>query len=185
MRILSCLIPLILLLSGAAYAQDGFRLNTKGRYEFDHTSYAPEAPKALLYGRLKTFIVEDLNASDTRIQWDEMGQDSVSTIAYVELGNGPEVVNQVVDCRAVLYFRDGEVSLHLSDFNYQGKRANSDSTFGRPLHRMSPVPYPAQSWALAALTETLRQLMDKMDRMAVGQAEKRPGAMQPEKRRRR
>jgi len=146
----------------------GLYRDSKGRYLFTHVASAPGAPKALLYERLKAFVVDDLNASDTRINWDDAGQDSVTTIAYIELGNGPEMMNQLVDCRARLDFAEGQVTLRLSAFNYSGKRVDNDASYARALHRMSPVTYTAQSYALEALAETLRQLMVKMDAVAMG-----------------
>ena len=164
----SLLSGIILFSALVARAQEGEGLyqDAKGRYLFSHTATAPGVEKAQLYGRLKSFIVEDLNASDTRIAWDEVGNDSVTTIAYIELGDGPEMMNQMVDCKAHLDFTEGQVTLRLSGFNYSGKRVDSDAAYARALHRMSPVTYSAQLYALAALRETLRQLMLKMDAMA-------------------
>src|ERR1051325_9401630 len=77
-----------------AQTQEGLRQDAKGRYLFTHTASVPGVPKAVLYDRLKSFIVEDLNASDTYIIWNEAGRDSVSTIAYILLDNSPEMQNQ-------------------------------------------------------------------------------------------
>jgi hypothetical protein len=161
--------------------ESGFYRDAKGRYHFDHIAAAPGVPKAILYERLKVFIVEDLNASDTRINWDESGQDSVTTIAYIELGDGPEMTNQLVDCKARLDFAEGQVRLRLSSFNYSGKRVDSDASYARALHRMSPVSNTAQSYALTALEEILRQLMVKMDAVAMGEVA-RPEELRSKKR---
>jgi hypothetical protein len=153
-------------LSGRAQAQEGLYKDAKGRYLFNHTALAAGAGKAQLYARLKSFVINDLNASDTHIAWDEVGNDSVTTVAFIELGDGPEMANQLVDCKAKLEFMDGQAILRLSGFIYSGKLVDSHVSYARALHRMNPVPYTAQEYALAALGETLRQLMVRMDALA-------------------
>lgn len=165
---------LMLCFGSLAHAQstEGLTQDEKGRYIYSHTVTLVDAPKAVLYERLKSFVVEDLDASDTYIRWDEASRDSITTVAFIELGNSPDVINQIVDCKAKLFFTDGSVSLVLSGFNYSGQRADRKASYGTPLHRMAGVPATAQSWAKIALTETLRQLSVKMDQLASGGGEK-------------
>lgn len=118
------LILVFLAVISKAQSTEGLTQDAKGRYIFTHTATAVDAPKALLYERMKSFVVDDLNASDTYIRWDESARDSVVTVAFIELGNSPEVVNQVVDCKAKLSFADGSVGLVLTGFNYSGMRAD-------------------------------------------------------------
>lgn len=163
------LLILILFSAGRSLAQgDSLRQDARGRYFFSHNAVVPGVGKDVLYERLKSFVTEELNASDTHIRWDEAGKDSVSTIAFIELGNGPLMVNQLVTCKALLRFTDGQAGLQLSNFIYSGRRADSAVSYTRALHRL-PLPFSAQTYALVALQETLRQLMVRMDALAIGE----------------
>lgn len=157
---------LLLFLSAVATGQttDGLSQDARGRYTFTHTSTVADASKSLLYERFKAFVVNDLNASDTYLRWDEAGQDSVVTIAFLELPNSEEIRNQVVDCKAKISFSDGAATLILTGFNYSALVNNT--SYAEPMYRMGKVPYFAQSYAKLALAETLRQLAERMDRVA-------------------
>src|SRR4051812_21639931 len=71
--------------------------NSKGRYLYTHISNAPGVPKVVLYERMKSFVVDALDASDNYMRTGANGDDSLSTIVYVTLDNSPEMTNQVVD----------------------------------------------------------------------------------------
>jgi hypothetical protein len=168
--LLASVISVLLLSAFCSKAQDvdGLSRDAKGRYVFTHTSMTPSATKDQMYERMKPFVVEALNASDNFVQWDESGQDSVKTVAFFELSNssGDDIINQVVDCKARLDFREGEVTLRLSGFNYSG--IVEGKTYGLPLHRLGALPYYAESFAMLSLEQSLRELVEKMDRAAAG-----------------
>jgi hypothetical protein len=159
---------LLIFLSVIVKAQtvDGLNQDMRGRYSFTHTSAVMDASKSLLYQRLKPFVVNDLNASDTYLRWDEAGRDSIATVAFFELPNSEEIRNQVVDCKAKLSFVDGAATLTLTGFNYSALVNNV--AYAEPMHRMGKLPYFAQSYAKLALAETLRLLAERMDKMAMG-----------------
>src|ERR1043165_1249364 len=115
-----------------AQAVEGLTQDARGRYTYTHTSYAPDVAKEALYARLQPFVVNDLNASETYIRWDETRRDSVVTIAFFELDNSPEIQNQVIDCKARLDFTAGSVTLKLTGFNYSAIVNNR--AYGRPLN---------------------------------------------------
>ncbi len=163
-------LPLWLLLpyTAAGQAAEGLLQADSGRYEFVHTSLAPGVTKALLYERLQSFVVDDLDAADTRTLWDEGGRDSIRTIAFIDLGSSPEVSHQMVDCRAHLAIDDGQAVLRLSGFHFSGTQFGTSREYSTPLHRLGMLPADARLWAMAALTETLRQLMELMDAKANG-----------------
>lgn len=151
-----------------AQQAEGLTRGAKGRYEFTHTSMAPSATKDQMYARMKPFIVDALDAADNFVQWDEAGHDSVTTVAFLELENssGGDIMNQVVDCKARLTFRDGEVTLLLTGFNYSG--IVEGKTYGMPLNRLNRLPYYAESFAMLSVDQALRELSEKMDAAAAG-----------------
>lgn len=155
-------------LSSKAQSLEGLSRDARKGYVYTHTSMSPSLSKDALYERMKLFIAEALNPSDNYVEWDESGHDSVKTIAFFELGNssGGDIVNQVVDCKARLDFREGEVTLRLSGFNYSA--TVEGVAYGRPLHHLESLPYYAESFAMLSLEEALRELAEKMDVAAVG-----------------
>lgn len=162
----------ILLVSSLAYSTlnaqtaDGLIQDAEGHYTFSHTSTVPDAAKDVLYGRLRTFVVEGLNASDTYIQWDEAGHDSVTTVAFIELPDEEGLTNQIIDCKARIDFSEGSATLRLSGFNYSV--IANDKSYARPMYRMDPIPYYAQSYVKIALSEKLEHIAALMDAAARG-----------------
>jgi hypothetical protein len=166
MRLIATCLLLALTAIAKAQSIDGLSQDMRGRYTFSHTSTVANASKDLLYERLKSFVVNDLNASDTYLRWDEAGHDSIVTIAFFELPNTEEMRNQVVDARAKLSFADGAATLTLTGFNYSA--LVNGVAYGAPMHRMGKVPYFAQSYSKLALAESLRLLAERMDQAAMG-----------------
>jgi hypothetical protein len=152
---------------------EGLTQDAKGRYFYSHTCMVPNASKEMLYERLKAFVVEDLNASDTYMEWDEQSRDSIVTIAFFELPNSEDITNQVIDCKARIDFSEGAATLKLSGFNYSVTAG--DHVYARPMHRLDPIPYYAQSYGKIALGETLQQLAARMDAMAAKAVSKKAG----------
>jgi hypothetical protein len=117
---------------------------------------------------MKQFAAEVLDASDNYMQGDESGNDSLSTIVYITLENGPEMTNQVVDFKVRMTFIDGIVILKARDFMYRGRRVTDDVELSSPLYKMDEMTPTAQAAALAAFDETLWLLMVQMDKRVVG-----------------
>ena len=164
--IITTLLLLVLSIAVRAQAPEGLSQDAHGRYRYVHTVSVPEATKDILYERLKSFVVSDLNASDTYINWDETAHDSITTVAFFEFENTPEMHNQVVDCRAKLEFSNGTAVLKLWGFNYSAIATYGDQSFSTPLYRMKGVPDAAQSWIRAGVEQSLLQLAARMDALA-------------------
>jgi hypothetical protein len=167
------LLPLFTSLLAKAQSTDPLVQDSRGRYSFTHVSQVTDVPKEVLYERLKSFVVNDLNASDNHLSWDDVNHDSISTVAFIELPNTTEMSNQIISAKARVRFINGAATLALTGFIYNGTDINTGQPYSKQLHRMEPINYASQSWARLALAGILEQLAERMDELASGKATQR------------
>ena len=128
-----------LLLCYRAEAQNGapLAISDSGTHHYiTQTVMVAGASKSMLYQRMKGWVTDALNPSDSYLVWDDANNDSVATIAYLTFDDGNGLINQFFSFKAALRFRDGEVTLTATDVIYNGIAKTTGEEYDLRLNKL-------------------------------------------------
>lgn len=162
------LVLMVLGVSLKAQVPSGVLMLDSGRhYAYEQIANANGASKDVLYARLKSWIENALNPSDTYLRWDESNHEAVETIAFLEMPNSQYYINQIVEFKVQVTFADGVAVLRAQDFIFHGTSTNGSREIDTRLERAGRLGEGA-NYTMAEFDGYFKLLMESFVKAARG-----------------
>lgn len=136
--------------------------DTGHHYYFQKDYTAEGKVKKILYQRAKTWLLANLDPSDNYRFFDDTGNDSLVTIAYMTIDDLPEVQNQVISFKIRMDIEDGAVHVYASKFGYSAMNKTNGDQYDQPLAQLNGLNPSLQSSIIFAFDKKFQLLMQRL-----------------------
>lgn len=133
------LLPILLLLSGAAYAQGGSSILTRaesGDYVVDRTIRRSGVPAQDMYRRGKSWLTGSFGVSARSLPADSLITDSLATRVSISLPDVEDMKNARVRFRVVMYATEGVLVMRADRFVYSATDAVDGERYVLPFAQL-------------------------------------------------
>lgn len=137
-------------------------LDTANRYYYQKSFPEEGKAKKDLYQKGKTWVNTDLDPSDNYLLTDDVGYDSIRTMAYITIDDLPEVQNQVISFKVVLRFYDGSVDMIATGFWYSAMNKTNGDQIDQPLGHLRGLSPATQGSIIFAVDKKFRIMLQRL-----------------------
>jgi len=137
-------------------------LDTGNRYYYQKSFPEEGKEKKTLYQKGKTWVITDLDPSDNYFMTDDIGYDSIRTMAYITIDDLPEVQNQVISFKILLRFYNGSVDVIATGFWYTAMNKTNGDQIDQPLAQLKGLSPATQGSVIFALDKKIRIIMQRL-----------------------
>ena len=142
--------------------------DTTAAYSFERLIEAPGQSQAVLYQKVKTWVITNLEPSDNYLFFNDVGQDSVMTVGFMTLDDLPQVQNQIVNFRALIRVEPGKVTFLGSQFVYRAINKASGETYDPPLLTLDELQEPVKAGIYSGFDRKFERLIESLERVVKG-----------------
>jgi hypothetical protein len=142
--------------------------DTTAPVSFERVIEAPGQSQAVLYQKVKTWVITNLEPSDNYLFFNDEGRDSVMTIGFMTLDDLPQAQNQIVNFRALIQVGEGKVTFLGSQFVYRAINKATGETYDPPLLTLDGLPDPVKAGIYSGFDRKFERLIESLERVVQG-----------------
>lgn len=138
--------------------------DTGRHYYFQKDYTADGKAKKVLYQKAKAWVLANLDPADNYLFMDEVGNDSISTMAFITVDDLPEVQNQVFSFKILLDIEDGVVHVHADKFLYTAMNKTNGDQYDQPLENLKGLNPATQSSIIFAFDKKFDVIIQRLQK---------------------
>lgn len=143
--------------------------NADGKYALERVIEVPGGSKAELYKRVKAWVLANIKATDIATTFDNVSFDAIAatTVLTIPDHKSSGHINQTMNFKMAIQFKDGKIRLLLNNFVYYVFRENVRSETRGAFETVEVIPKIARDVS-QKVDEIIPALVANVERAAQG-----------------